>query len=267
VRGETTIQLVLQRGPEVRGRVVDRDGAPVARSRIVWTAGDEYRNQELTALDGTFVVPDVCGAVGSVWACVPGETSQLPAVGRVVGPGEPVELVLDKQRCRGSLQVRVAVPEGVLPRDVSVRLWQQESGLGVRLVQGKSDEGAAQLGRDDIPAGHYRLEIHCPRFGAIDAGTHWLDGTGPVALDLALPPVAHVTFTLPPDASQPAANAFELVRVGAAVDILIPTGPAFAGPHVLGPGRYAVWWRGAAGLRSHEFAVTMAGATTVELPR
>jgi hypothetical protein len=267
VRGETTIQLVLQRGPEVRGRVVDRDGAPVPRCRIVWTAGDEYRNHELTDDDGTFVVRDVCGAVGTVWACVPGKKSQLPAVGRVVGPGEPVELVLDKQLCRGSLQVRVAVPDGVLPRDVSVRLWQQESGLGVRLVQRKTDEGAAQLGRDDIPAGHYRLEIHCPRFGAIDAGPPWLDGTGAVALDLALPPAAHVTFTLPPDAPHPAAYAFDLVRVGAAVDIVIPTGSAFAGPHLLGPGRYAVWWRGALGTRSHEFAVATAGATTIELPR
>jgi len=263
VNADTAIELVLRRGADVRGRVVDRDGNGVAKTRLIWSAPGEYRNQEWTDKNGMFALLDVGGAVGSLWACLPGDASQLPATGRVVAPGQAVELVLDKQRCRGSLQVRVALPDGVRAHDVSLRLWQQASGLGVRLFVREAGEHTVELGGDDIPAGQYRLEAYCPRFGAIDAGTLWIDGTGPVARDIALPQPAQVTFSLP-DARVP--DAFELVRVGAAVDMLIPSEQQpFAGPHVLGPGRYAIWWRNGSGTRSHEFSVTVPGPQTIEL--
>jgi hypothetical protein len=139
---------------------------------------------------------------------------------------------------------------------VSARIWQQSSGIGVRLVPAASADRAVVFGRDAIPAGRYLVELYCPGIGIVDAGAHDIGGAHRLELrNVTLPPTARVTFVLPPDREVSTYNEFELVRRGRAVDHRIPTVPFLVGPHVLGPGRYTVFWRERGALREHTFDV------------
>jgi hypothetical protein len=63
----------------------------------------------------------------------------------------------------------------------------------------------------------------------------------------------------------PGQGGFEVVRICARADCRLAVEQPFAGPHLLGPGRYGIWWRDEAGVHRHDFEVRGPGACTVEL--
>ena len=265
---DAVVDLQLSYGPSLRGRVVDTSGNAVAGARLLWWTRGGALREESTNEDGAFFMPRLTHEPGQLWACVPGEvgTVELPAVGRPISPGDDIELVLDRNVCRGSLRVHVALPAGVAAEHVTARIWQQSSGLGVRLVRDLVSTGLV-FGRDAIPAGSYRVELYCPGLGRIYAGEHRIDGVHRLDLrDVAFPAPSSVTFVPPPERAAPAQDDFEIVRRGSAVDHRLPTEAPFGGPHLLGPGDYVLHWRDNGELRSHTFAVdATAGSVRVDL--
>lgn len=217
--------------------------------------------------------PDDHGIVGSP-ACVAFAKGLVHDRPRHVRPGtQPPPLDArrrDHRVCRGSLGVHVVIPTGIDPYHVTARLWQQSSGLGVRLVPFRVEgESVVAFGRDAIPAGHYRLELHCPGLGLVTAGTHWIDGQNRLELrDVTLPQPSRVMLVPAPGQPVPANDAFAIVRLGREVDSGLRTEVPFAGPHVLGAGRYAVFWRAGGDLREHAFEVgAVPGVLSIPLPR
>jgi hypothetical protein len=267
-REDAELDLQLEYGPSLRGRVVDGSGAPVNGAQVLWWTPSGAFRTESTDSHGTFFLPRITDEPGQLWVCVPGETNELPAVGRSVAPGD-VEFVLDRQSCAGSLRVPVAVPEGIEPDNVSARIWQMRSGIGVRLVRAATADTGLVFGRDAIPAGDYQVELYCPGLGRVDAGIVRIDGVSRFELrGVVLPTPVAVTFTMPEGRPLPANDEFDIVRRGRAVDHRLWTEPPFAVPHRLGPGDYLLFWREGGEVRQHPFVIDAAAgaALTIRLP-
>lgn len=191
-----------------------------------------------------------------MWACAPADGVRLPAAGSAASPGDHVVLTVDPARCASALRVLVAVPHHVDPANVSLRVWQAHSGLGLCLRPAALSATHVGFGADGLPAGEYRLELYAPRLGVVDGGRVWCPGDGRVEVGpLVLPALTPVHFR-----ADAAPEAFELVRTLDALDVLCPREGDLAAPHWLGPGRYTLHWRDPRGAAARTFVVAPGAA-------
>ncbi len=242
----------------LHGRVVDPHGAPVEAARLLWwNVGGDLRNDVTSGIEGLFLIDDLPERTGQLWACVPGFDATWPVVGRRVEPGESTTLVLDPAACTGSLALTVQRPDDVGKADVTVRVWQRASGLGLMARPLDSADGSLHFALDRFPPGDYTIEVLCPGFGVVPGGTFASDGHAKIERTIALPASCLVTVVR----STVLAD-FALVRVTPTCDLRIELPNELPGPFRLGPGDYAARWRDATGDHELAFAIpTMPPAT------
>ncbi len=248
----------------LRGRVVDPGGAPIERARMLWCSDTgDLCNGARSAIDGSFAFDHLPATNGQLWACAPGFDVTWPVVGRRVGIDEEATLVLDPAACTGSLALTVQRPDDVGKADVTVRVWQRASGLGLMARPLDSADGSLHFALDRFPPGDYTIEVLCPGFGVVPGGTFASDGHAKIERTIALPASCLVTVVR----STVLAD-FALVRVTPTCDLRIELPNELPGPFRLGPGDYAARWRDATGDHELAFAIpTMPPATrTVTLP-
>lgn len=182
--GETVrCEITVSRGLELRGRVVDGDGAPLARvhveTRHETKTGQKYWFGSIfTDGDGRFAIPN----------CEPGvpidlrlrTRDRLPVVREGVDPraGELAIEMPDDARPRAVVRGRLLAPDGSTPRGAEVLLSCE--GLQGGFCE-LADDGAFSV---EVPPGEWSLRIMHPEHptihrnaGALQSGQVWELGT------------------------------------------------------------------------------------------
>jgi RNA polymerase sigma factor (sigma-70 family) len=189
------IDLFLELGSTLRGRVIAPDGRPLNGARVEYVAGPG-QDCDLATVgpDGVFAFANLPPGPATllVWG-VRGETLPI-AVETASSDGS--ELVIDlrsRPPIEGSLRAAVVLHDDAFAADSEVRLWQRETGRGSRLE--RREDGAFHA--HGLAAGFYRLEVGSLTTGFRDHGQHWVDGLGATDLgNLPLPPPpGRVRFT------------------------------------------------------------------------
>jgi hypothetical protein len=253
IRGPTTeLELQLQLGACVRGRVVDARANPIARARVLWKDDfGQWRNDVLTDEHGQFVLANLPPGPGSVWACVDDRNAKMPAAGlRAVLPDSAeVSLTIERDTCHGALRVSPQLAADIPPAHLTARIWHVESGLGLHLQD--YDETATTRSARDLPAGHYDVDYGTPEIGWHSAGRHFVDGIHLTDLGgISTPEPARVRFVrngnatpMNPTLAAPSLQ-LEVVELRRELNLAIPT-PTLDGSNetLLPAGEYAVAWR------------------------
>ncbi|MEM7308055.1 MAG: sigma-70 family RNA polymerase sigma factor [Planctomycetota bacterium] len=209
--GERTWSPLLERGMEVRGRVVLADGEAADGWRVeLERRGDLGVEVVRTrADDGSFAFPNAAGAARLLFV-PPG--SDLPAywLDGVFPAPDAQEIALpERAQERGSLQVTVSAPDAAEPFRADLWLLQQESGRATWLPW----DGERRFHRsDELPLGTYRVVAGTLRCGYVDLGLVEVTTEGCVELTATLP--APGSATVEP-ARSPAGKAWTLLRRGA----------------------------------------------------
>jgi hypothetical protein len=173
---ELSLDLVLERGLELRGVLKDAGGAPLANWQIELASDDPrapWSDGTFTAEDGSFAIPNLPDAPASLLVRDPSAWHRLPAlVVSSVRPGAgELALELPKGDARNAaLEVALRDAAGAQPASSSVRVWQLASGRGAWLPL----EQAGSYRVAGLPAGRYRVEAGASGLGWADGGDVWL---------------------------------------------------------------------------------------------
>ena len=148
-----------------------------------------------------------------------------------VGP-----LLLHAEGGASELRVTPSLPPG-LDDDVGrtiVQVWNLDHAVGTALPAAAS--GSAWV-VDHVPAGWYRVIVHHPATGTVDAGRHWVDGATPCDLgQVLLPEPATLVRADEPQSDR------ELYAIRTDLDVRID-----GEPERLAAGEYALFWSDAGG--------------------
>lgn len=221
-QGHTPVQPCLRRDAHVAGRLVHDDGRPVGKAKLAWRATDgSWCDATSTADDGTFVFANLPAVPGNVFVWPEG-SGTLPTViaHRVVADGTALTLRHDADSCR-SLLVEPVLPPDCESARVEVRVWQEDSGLGVDLA---TPEAGKPWTLAHLPPGWYRVEVRAQGAGFVDLGRHLLDGNTDCDLGcVPLPVPGHVRFQVAeqvlPESRE--LRAFEVCEVRPDLDVRI----------------------------------------------
>lgn len=156
----TTVELRMERGHVIAGRVVDEHGAPV----VGWSVDSEsvsvteqwYPRRAKTAADGSFALLNVGAGRSNLVVRAPRTiVEQARANGIRAGASDVVLVVKDARERKGTLQGRLVDPSGRVLDDVTVTVW----GIGQFAGQFvEFDKGTGRF-REPRLAGKYRLDV------------------------------------------------------------------------------------------------------------
>jgi len=271
IAGSTThLELRLERGACIRGRVVDTDDRPVAKARILWaTQGGDWRNHVCTDAEGRFLLTNLPDEAGSLWACADSERARLPAAGilGVVPATAEVVLRIDRSACRGTVRIEPDLPRGVAAESLTARIWHVESGIGLHLRTTGSGAARALGG---LPAGHYDVEFGAPAIGWLPAGRHYVDGRNLTDVGrIPVPEPGRVRFAAEEDdLPVPGERRFDLYRVRTDLNLAMDLEQSLDAESLLPAGDYAIAWRHRdRQLRFERFTVESGRAQAVRLQR
>ena len=194
----------LDRGAELRGRLVDSAGEALVGWRVVALAldpGDGWSDVAMSGPGGLFTIPNA-PAVGMQLLAAPDELAApilveeglwpevLPTGGpQDFPPGEfPLglgEIVVDDAKAPlASLAFEVQDAEGNAIPTATARLWHATTGAGIEI--GVDEDGRFRLPK--VPAGRYDLEVGLPGHGWKSLDGLWIAAGAEVDLGvLALP--------------------------------------------------------------------------------
>lgn len=163
--------LLLDRGVELTGRLLDAEGKPLPAwlVEIEGASDAPWADGTHTIADGSFAIPNCPPGPMRVLVRRPNDWNALPVhVVDGVRAGAPIEITLDAASLAvGSVRALVTDEEGTPLGGAQVRLWHEEAQRGLRLAEG--DE-AGQHGAQDVPAGRYRIEYGHEGHGFLDGG-------------------------------------------------------------------------------------------------
>jgi hypothetical protein len=168
---------VLDRGLEVRGRVVDREGQPCRGWRIELedTSGERaWCGVGRTDDSGSFAVGN-CPARAVRLAVIAPESEPcgLPVLSMSVVPGEREHsLVLETDRAAAtSVALSVLDWDGSAVEDEEIRIWQLGSDRGAWVLPRTGGEYELS----GLAGGAYRIEIGSAARGWVDFGDVWVE--------------------------------------------------------------------------------------------
>jgi len=249
---------LLDRGNEVRGRLLGPDGRPLAHALVeLWKAGGDvtWNDASATDEDGAFAIPNVPAGSFTLLVVPDGSVGGIPA--RVVTRTQPNDdlgdLVLSPDElAQGTLRVKLLDADGATPRGAEVRVWHDESRRG-RFAAEPDEDGVQTL--TGLPPGSYRIEAGC-ELGWRDLGSLWL-GPGetqdlgvvrfesPGVFSLDVPGGAEIGQVSRRSAVEAAlgrepveSGQMILSRSHSDIDAQVLNGPAHATRHLLAPGWY-----------------------------
>ncbi|MBL8727971.1 MAG: sigma-70 family RNA polymerase sigma factor [Planctomycetes bacterium] len=253
--GRSAITLFLLPGACVRGRVLQPDGAPIDGAIVTWRATDDsWWDGAPTSRDGTFTLANLPADEGVVAIWPPGDGRHMPTVVQVARTGGSDLVVTCDPASGNKLQLRPVPATAAAPVQLTMRLWNGDTGLGFEEAGTVTDE---PWRLEHLPAGWYQLELFAPGSGWFDAGTHWLDGTTEVDLGrIVLPEPGTVQFA-------PRDGACEVCQLRADVDVRVQLAPVpFDQPVLLPAGDYVFACRPAAGRTTFQRFTVRSGETT-----
>jgi hypothetical protein len=260
----TTWQARLVREAILRGRVIGVGGKQLAGCTVEAEGAAPWFDACCVRDDGTFELPNQPGGPARLYLYQ--EKSRLPVA--VLGSALPdcgeLAFRLDASTIQGLLQIQPVASVELESVQVEVRVWQEETGRGA--LMDKGENGA--FGLSGLCAGFYRVEVGGSAVGWIDAGRHWVDGTGPVDLgriELPRPGRVRVVYGEDPVADGERC-AQQVCQRRKDCDVRVVDEAEAKKPDLVLPaGGYLLLWRDRAGSRHvREFAVQKDQTTVVD---
>jgi len=163
----------LERGIELRGRLLDEAGEPLAGWIVeadIRGSEEPYFDQTTTDAQGRYAIPNLPRGTVDLMLRPGDAPTKLPAIvlpGTWPGLDEEVVRALSDDLPTARLSFRVTDAQGASVPEVEARLWQLASGRGA-WVTARASDGVFQQGR--LPAGRYCLVVGSRDHGWVDAG-------------------------------------------------------------------------------------------------
>jgi hypothetical protein len=254
------VDLMLETGRTLHGRVLGANGAPLngARIEFVSTAGGDG-DLATVGPDGHFAFANLPpGASRLLLWGVRGEKVPLAQEhGAWLDGGEVVFDLRQRAPARGELRVFVRGHDGEPAKDLEVRAWQQETGRGAFLD--RREDGAFHL--HGMPAGFYRVEVGSLASGTVDLGPQWVDGIGMADLGtVQLPRPGRVRIET---AAKP--DQLELYARRADVDVRADEIAPWTRDVLLPAGRWVALWRRGDVVHTRELVLGGGGEASLRL--
>ncbi len=185
--GELVWEPYLDRGLELAGRLVDRDGAALDGWLVeVVGAADAWHDAATADGDGRFRVPNCPNRPLRLLVRPPSDWGAVPAAVIDAWPeGEERVYTLDPRRVADG-EVRFVVQDHrERPcAEVEVRLWHLESGVGAWLTPAEDNDESGAFAAA-LPAGDYWVEVQAPRCSPIEFGPVRVTAGGVTDLGIA----------------------------------------------------------------------------------
>jgi len=253
---------VLERGAELRGRLVLPGERPLAGARVeLWRAdsGSLWCDATHSGDDGRFALPNLPPGAFELHVTPAGQHLPARVVGAVFAGADlgTLELAPEELASRDVLLRPLDASDQPLP-EAELRLRQLATGL-VTLARAPDEAGAFLA--PGLPAGAYRIELGSARAWR-DLGTVWIDTAGEGPLDLGRERVADPGELRIVDSGAGATHALTLWSAHSDVFGRV-TGLEPEGPRVLAlrPGEYVLCAERRGGTRC-EAPLTVRGGET-----
>ncbi len=191
---QTTWDPLLDRGHELRGRLVDSEGAALARWQVGYVrdgSTEPWHDMATTDAEGRFSIPNLPDLAGALHACAPGGQGLVTHAFPDTRPGAgEVALVVPAEELEfGSVSVRVDTARDEDDAQIDVTLWQELGGGGVVL---EWDDALQAYALEKVPAGRYRVVAGSASTGFATSDLVVVPGETAALDALALPALATV---------------------------------------------------------------------------
>jgi protocatechuate 3,4-dioxygenase beta subunit len=183
-----TVDVVLEPGHRLRGRVVRPDGRPHPSADVRATAADVEVGWSVSRGDGTFEMPNLPAGPLTVTARANGlsssfdRTTTAAVAAEVAADTDDLVLVLDDGRPAGAVAGTVVDAE----TGRVVTMFSADVAIGGRWVN-SDDEGAGRFTVTGLPSGRWRVDVRASGYqdAAID-GVEVVDGGPPADVQVVL---------------------------------------------------------------------------------
>lgn len=283
--GSYSKNLNLQIDANVRGTLLDPDGAPIAEATIEWYSDNgAWADRTQTAKDGTFVLANMPNGSGTLYAWAKDKARRFPIAHQTAVAADGVAVALTGDIASGStlrvqptaqpdsqltkLRLRVRQVATNFSRGISVpRVKQTETGSDGTQRSASIEVPNTPWQLANLPEGFYEVEMWLPGCGTKNLGRHWVDGKLACELGASqLPAPGRLHFELPDASKQPEGIQFEIVALRAPFDVRIETLRTLSKDVQLPAGDYVLaMQRGEAAASFERFHVAAGDTTTVSV--